>query len=611
MTFPWEIKGPAAVRERLRCDLAAARAEIDAAALDPGIRTVLRARAGELAAAIEAVPDTLPAGFRAIFPFNQLQASVYALHAPLRRAQGLATLTVWHQNRWDPLQPTAAPPVPLAPPELSVALMRGEHRGEAICLTNASDEPLKVTVRVEDLPGGTDPGWVSVREVLFTDTYVHYPVAAALPEARHSGDGYSVTVPGGMSRQVWLDFCPTQVPAGTYEGEVVFTSAGLATQRVPLRVKVYPLDLPSQASIAVGGWDYSHLPTTQRDGALVDQRQFIGFLRQYGVNMPWAEAIPTGARFDAEGHLTQPPDFSAWDAWVAKWPQARYYATFGLCPELAGPTPGSPVFQRRLTEWLGALVAHLGTLGVQPSQLAVLAVDEPRGPEFDAAFVPWGQALQATGLGVTVWEDPCHDDPTTADPRLYELSDVLSPSAARFVGSPPSYRSFFVAQQQAGKELWFYSCVNGKHLDPIIYHRGQFWLAIQYGARGSCYWAFGDEGGAGSSFAPYTAPGHMFSPLFLDPEWGLITGKHMEAIREGAQDFELFGMLRQRVAGLAAGRALSPAATAAQALLRDGPARVTDQITLDNLGWQVPKDRGVMDQVRLAAMDALVALGEP
>ena len=203
-----------------------------------------------------------------------------------------------------------------------------------------------------------------------------------------------------------------------------------------------------------------------------------------------------------------------------------------------------------------------------------MLTDEPRGPEFDAAFIPWGEAVREARLGVVVWEDPCHADPAAADPRLYELSDVLSPSAARFVGSPQSYRDFFVNLQRAGKTLWFYSCVNGKHLDPVTYHRGQFWLAIRYGARGSCYWAFGDEGGARSSFRAYTSPGHMFSPLFLDPEWGVVDGKHMEAIREGSEDYEYFAMLSARVTELRGRGVKSPALeTAGQAPGRGPRAR--------------------------------------
>ena len=52
------------------------------------------------------------------------------------------------------------------------------------------------------LPGGTNPGYVTVHEVLFTDTKDRVPIAAALPEAKRTGGGYQVGVPAGCSRQV-------------------------------------------------------------------------------------------------------------------------------------------------------------------------------------------------------------------------------------------------------------------------------------------------------------------------------------------------------------------------------------------------------------------------
>jgi hypothetical protein len=294
---------------------------------------------------------------------------------------------------------------------------------------------------------------------------------------------------------------------------------------------------------------------------------------------------------------------------VAKWPGARFYAVFlGMGDKFYDEPFTTPRFRRMVGEWITAWMEHAKAQGIQPRQILLLVVDEPHTPEQDAVVIPWAQAIKAAQPEVVIWEDPCHDDPTTAQPGLHGVCDVLSPSAARFVGSPQTYRDFFVAQQQAGRELWFYSCVNGKHLDPITYHRGQFWLAIQYGAKGSCYWAFGDEGGAGSSFRAYGSPGHMFSPLFLDPEWGIIDGKHMQAIREGYEDFEYFVMLRKRVAELEAKGAGGQALDAARALLTEGPLRVTREIALDRLDWRIPKNRGLMDEVRLDVLEALQAL---
>ena len=165
------------------------------------------------------------------------------------------------------------------------------------------------------------------------------------------------------------------------------------------------------------------------------------------------------------------------------------------------------------------------------------------------------------------------------------------------------------ARRAAGQELWFYSCNVGKDADPTTYHRGQFWWAIAHGATGSCYWAFGDEGGGGTSMNAYLIPGYPFSPLFLDPPH-VIDGKHMEAIREGAQDYEYFVMLRARVAELDQRGVAHPAADEARELLQTGPARVVATIDRDSLSWDAPKDRGLMDRIRVRALELLARLGE-
>jgi len=100
----------------------------------------------------------------------------------------------------------------------------------------------------------------------------------------------------------------------------------------------------------------------------------------------------------------------------------------------------------------------------------------------------------------------------------------------------------------------------------------------------------------------------MFSPLFPDPELGIIDGKHLQALREGAEGYEYFVMLHQRIADLEARGSYTPTLESAKRLLADGPLRVTREITLDRLDWKVPKDRALMDQVRVEALEALSAL---
>ncbi len=181
----------------------------------------------------------------------------------------------------------------------------------------------------------------------------------------------------------------------------------------------------------------------------------------------------------------------------------------------------------------------------------------------------------------------------------------VCPNAIWFVGGSDAYREFY---RKNVHELWFYSCTGGKNLDPITYYRGQFWLAIENGAKGSFFWSFGDEGRSGGSFYAYTSPGQMFCPFFIDPEMGIIDRKHMQAIREGAEDYEYFAMLRDRVTRLDAQGVKSPELDAAKELLARRPHRVTRGIAVDRIEWSSLKNRGLMDQVRVQALDALEAL---
>lgn len=611
LRFPIEIKGGRALRERLRVDLASVRKALQEAAMPEEERSQLLKRADELVAQVEAVPADLPPGFRVIFPVNDLHAGILALNAHVLRARGLQPLTAWSENRWDPLFPTQAPSEPPAePPSLRVALMHGEYRSEAFNLTNATDKLLRCRVKLKGLPGGDNPDWVSVREVLFTDSYVHLPIAAPLSEARRVRGGFEVTIPAGMTRQVWLEFHPTSQSSELHRGEIAVTASGIREIRIPLQVYIYPLDLPARLSIAVGGWDYSHDEATVRDAAIVGTSAYVRFLRGYGVNTPWAAHIPIdGCKFDAEGRLTEGPDFAGWDRWIAAWKDAKYYAVFlSIGDPFFDEEIGTPRFKRMVGEWFASWMKHAGKQGIEPDRIPLLIADEPSEPKKDAVIIAYAEAIKAVEADALIYQDPLHEKPEEVDPRFYEVSDVLCPNTLNFIARPESYRDFFAAQQRAGRELWLYSCAVGKYLDPTTYWRGQFWQAIQRGAKGSFYWAFCDEGGSRGSFYVYSSPGAMYCPFFMDAEMGIIDGKHMQAIREGAEDYEYFAMLRDRVAELDARGGKSAALDAARYLLEHGPARVTREISTRVMGWDVQKDRGLMDEVRIQVLDVLAGL---
>lgn len=609
---------------RMRADLAAAREAINGSDLPADEKAKLLQEADEIAAATPAIVQDLPADFTTILPLNPVHARTYALNAPVLRSRGVPRFSVWQRNRWDMLAPTDAPDaLEIArAPGLSVEMMRGEHRAETFNLTNASDSDFDLNFSIEGLPGGSNPDYISVREVLFTDTRDRRPIAAALPEAARTESGYKVTVNAGCSKQVWLSFNPRDVEPGEYTGTVKLSAMVDSGMRrgekfhervdaeLPLSLEVAPIDFPNEVDIAIGGWDYTD-GMGAYDVTPGNMPMFIANLREHFVNTPWATAgvMPSKAEFDAEGRLTSELDFTAFDAWVERWPDARYYCVFmSVGGSFHGEKMGTDRFNRMVGDYFQVWTSHIADLDIDPGKLAVLLVDEPHQASQVETIIAWAKAIQAATPEVIIWEDPTYKDPREADIEMFETMDVMCPNLPIFMSGSEEARQFYVDQQAAGRELWFYSCSGpARLLDPYSYFRGQFWWAVEYDAKGSHYWAFGDEAQSGNSWNAYLATRNQYSPLFITPT-SITDGKQMEAIREGAQDFQYFVMLRARVEELEAAGRQGPQIEAAKALLETGPRRVIDDIKIGNLGWGEDKDRGVMDRVRLEVLEALTEL---
>jgi hypothetical protein len=597
---------------RLRTDLEAVREAIRGADLEGNYQNKLMARADDLAKEIEGLPQEVPGDFRTVLPFSDLHARIYALNAPILRSRGLLSFNVWCGNRWDPLGPMEVPDIDetVGKPSLEIHAMRNEVRATAFNTTNAMDLPLKVLVNINGLPGGPNPGFVTVHEVPFTDTRDRFPIAAALPEASKGPGGYEITVPAGCNRQVWLSFDTRDIQPGTYTGGVEVSWLDDAQVTFPLKLMVYPFEMPEEFTIAVGGWDYTD------GGGRYDAKPsnipvLIRTLREYGVNTPWATSgvMPKGGEYDEKGKLVSELDFGEWDEWIERWPDAKHYCVFlSVGRSFDGEEMGSPRFNRMVGDWMKAWVEHIRDQGIDRRKFAVLLADEPSRDEQVERIVLWAEAIEAAAPEVVIWEDVVYRDPTEAPARLFEVCDVLSPNLPMFMGFNPEGRQVYVNQTKAGKTLWFYSCSGpGKQLDPYNYHRGQFWWSLKYGSVGSCYWAFGDEGGSGNSWNAYLQTRNQYSPLFLDAT-SVTRGKHMEAIREGAQDYEYFVMLRKRIEELEKRGVSNPVLEKAKGVLNEGPERVVAQLEGAPITWGKEFDRSLMDQVRVEVLEALVEL---
>lgn len=574
--------------------------------LPPGEKSRLSAQADKLAAQIEDFQAPPMEGFRAVLPVNDLEANIFKLNANAWRAQKRPSLRVWTKHRWDMLDPWEEPQTN-ALPALDVHLMNNETRSCVLNLSNSRDEDLRVKLRLTGLP---EEAGLRVFEVLTVGTRRFVPVTSAMPELLQEGSAYNLTVPSGMTRQVWLSFKPEKLAPKTYTGSVQVIPAAAAglQQNVPVKLTVYPLRFPDETTLYLGGWEYSDAAeqyglTVQNKAALLDH------LKEHHVNTTWASSSAMNAvAVDKAGNLVQPVNTTRFDDWVKLWPKAQKYMVYLAVGDNYGGSPmGSEEFNLRVGAFAKFWAQHMRDLGKRPDQLGVLIYDEPNNKKQYDIIVAWAKAIEAAAPEIETWEDPQPTEFVDA-PVMFAAVDTLCPYRNPFLARNDDYRNMFLEAQKQGKTLWFYNADGpARTFDPFSFYLLQAWHAFAIGAKGSQFWAMADNGRV-SCWNEYPAQGNgPYCPSYID-ETSVTTSKYMEAVSESAQDYEYLTMLKDRIAELEK-KGTSPARLApAKALLIEGPKRVLSGEKGANYRWDEQKDRTIQDQVRLELLKALTDL---
>ena len=573
----------AGARIRLRQDLAAMRRRVESSKLRPGVKSAALRQLTALAPQINSLPRIEAKGFRAIVPMNDLHARIMQVNASMLRAQGLPAVCIWKKNRWDRLGACEGPlDLRKTRPPIDVAMMNKEYRSEAFNITNASNEPLTAVVRIEGLPGGANPDYVSVHQVEFVDTIKKVFVADALPLATKTKEGFAISVPAGMTRQVWLTFHPTDLVPQKHSG-VIRVRPGESSREIqlPLTLHVFDFTFPEQPTLSLFMFEFSNNPLGD-----FFPHAIIGDLRAHFVDVAVGnnDVVPgvKPSDMDDEGNLLAAPDFSRFDDWIKLW-QGKgiqdYIVSFhGSRKDFAGKRIGTRAFHRAVSQWAKAWGDHIRTLGLKPGQVAVSIFDEPQKAEHAQRIVHWAKAIKAGTSEIHIWVDPVHTAKWYDEaPEAFEICDILCPNLATYVGGLPRSANIFGSLQTKGKKLWFYQASGPVRLmDPYYYNRLSSWYCFKYGATGNGFWSYVDTGWAKSAWNMYRAAYAGFTPVYLS-ETDVTSGKHWEAVREGIEDFEYLCMLRGRIEQLQA----KPEAAAALAKAKQVLRNSLDQVVPD------------------------------
>ena len=375
---------------------------------------------------------------------------------------------------------------------------------------------------------------------------------------------------------------------------------------MPLELTVLAGSFPERRALHLGGWDYTNM-TNVRGLTPVNTPVLVERLRALGVDSPWAtNAVMPPGRFDTAGLLSERPPTTQFDSWIANWPDASAYFVYVNAQNTFGNVSSVDAtrFATALGQWITFWVQHAQTIGVAPSQLVLLLVDEPHSPAQDDRIVTWTRAIKAVEPAVRIWEDPTYRDPVASAPALLDVVDVIALKSWLMVEQGPAFVDFYRRRGEQGQELAVYGASGpARLLDPYTYQRLQAWACADIGAKSSFFWSFSDDAD-GHSWNEYATTKAPYSPFFLSSTEVTIS-KHTEAIREGAEDFEYLALLRHRVAALEASDANHPGLAEAAAFIGASIAAVLQSPGATDVQWTSDKNRSSAERMRLAIAAAI------
>ncbi|MFH1905385.1 MAG: carbohydrate binding domain-containing protein [bacterium] len=602
------------IRKRMLGDIADMKKSVANSSLLPSQKQNCLKRLKELIEPVMKLEIANEKTFRCILPLNSLHAEVYAVNAPLLRAQGVKNFTVWHTCRWDPLAPLDVPAGQTG--TLTIRAMRGEYRAETLNLTNPADRTKNVLISFKGLPESPTPDWIEPHEVLYTDSLYGRVIADALKPLSPNGGAYKLTIPAGMTKQIWLRFHPTTTPPGKYEGEIILATETV-TRSVPLRVHISKIRFPKQVRCTQLLCDYSDSPSYDfkiLGDAGIDVA--IKNMQEHFVNQTWAHAgaaaIPNAGYYNDKHELIKPLNWARFDRWVQRWGGTpRYYVVFLAFKgeRFAGTTMGTSAFDARLSVWTAAWRKHVIDIGLNPGEIAVLVFDEYSTDEQAANILGWVKPIKAGYPEIKILETCNQARPDQSKVQeLYDITDIFSPSLAIYEKGGKPVADFYARQVARGAELWTYQNGLIENSDPYWHHRLQEWRCWNNGMTGTGFWAYCDAGNGGS-WNPYVTTMPRYSPVYIGPGT-IMDGKHWEAIREGIQDYEYLALLRDRLMEAEKQGYSAALISRAKKILAEVPKKVFHGDTWAHGVWWTPKDRTGADREIAKVMEALESLNE-
>ncbi|MBI1787727.1 MAG: hypothetical protein HYR60_09285, partial [Acidobacteria bacterium] len=431
-------------------------------------------------------------------------------------------------NPWAALDPAAFVE---RPNRLELAMLGNEYESAALAVTN-------LQTRAADFRIAAGPelkNAVQFREApLVLPDSIGFPSEDVLPLL---GEGQTLRLGPGETRKLWLTFHSRDLPPGEIRSSIRI--GDLASQEPPLDapvvVKVYRTRLPDRLTYRHCNWLYlaNISDRAVREAVMRDALE-------HGTNVFNVPGCSLEA--DAEGKLGKART-EVHDELVANLRGRAFFlinGSVGLSWP-AGAKISREVQDRAYAEALRWYAGHMRSLGVDYAGYAFYLQDEPGLMGQDAGFDQWVEQVKrvkAADARLQIYANPAGGAHAEVLAPVAGLIDVWQPDLHLLRDQPEELGRIF----RQGKQYWHYEApADQRNLHPLGFYRMKPWVAFQLGMTGGGYWVY--------SGSPYWFfdPGRSteYGAVYLTDK-GPVTTKRWEASRDGAEDFELLWMLRQK-----------------------------------------------------------------
>jgi hypothetical protein len=420
--------------------------------------------------------------------------------------------------------------------ELELSGLSGDIEQAALNFTNCSTKDHIVSFK---LPENLDIKARQVVEVEVDNTeFIDDALCLMKPD---KNGNYSLNIPAGMTKQLWLEIKLTDNNA-SISYPLHFECSG-KVKTIDLNLKTYDDAFPKTMPIKTYTWGYPFIRRLTKNRikecATDFKKHHINTIMAHQWIVDSHSGLPLPV-FDKNGQLLKEKmDWSVFDKHLKRFPFCSNYiiqADAFWRPHIfikgIKLQKMSPQWKACFSAWLKELVKGLKKRGIGYDRFALFWFDEPSKKKVDA-LVECAKIARQTDPNIRIFNNFHNALTPSYVEKLAETVDVVAPEFHQI--NPVNMKIL----KKSGKEIWMYWVLSKNTLPADI--RKSFWLYHKNNIKGASFWCYSDN-----HQEWYPAGEHCYSVIYGGEPNELTPSKRWEAWREGVEDYTLLTMLKSK-----------------------------------------------------------------